>query len=81
MSDKNKSFAAKNFVAKNFVAKSREMYITRISRQKQVIAALMEKRKNTTSENTEIVFYGGIGPITNTYASRSAAMYRAYMSK
>ena len=78
MSDKNK-----NFVANNFVAKSREMYFTRISRQKQVLAALRKKKKKSdrSSEDTEIVFYGGIGPITNTYASRSEAMYRAYMSK
>lgn len=77
MSDKNKSF-----VVKNFVAKSREMYLTRIRCQKQVLSALMKKRKNNISTvDSETVFYGSIGPITNTYAARSAAMYNAYMNK
>ncbi len=70
MSDKNK----------RFVNKSREMYLKRLNLQKQVLVILKKKNGNT-SKNTEITFYGGFGSMTNTYASRSEAMYNAYLSK
>lgn len=72
MSDKNKSF----------VIKSREIYLRRLNHQKQVLMKLKKKKNSDIfSEKTEIVFYGGIVPVTNTYTSRSAVMYNAYLSK
>lgn len=68
---------------KEFVRKSREQYIKRLSMATQTADKLKKNRARDTSlgssdADASYASYGGLGPSSGTYHSRSAAMYRAY---